>query len=131
MSGPTNQPTDWKFSFVPEFADCIARIASCWARLEYDMNVSIWSLSETRPAFGACMTSQIYTTQGRLNAILALGKLRKLDHRLMKRLNKFSEQIRIGQDVRNRTLHDVWGFMTNFPRLIWATWLLQQIKFSI
>jgi hypothetical protein len=26
----------------------------------------------------------------------------------MKRLNKFSEKIRIGQDVRNRTVHDMW-----------------------
>jgi hypothetical protein len=108
MSNSPDQPTNWKFSFIPEFADCIARIASCWARLEYDMNASIWSLAETRPAYGACITSQIYTTQGRLNAILALGKLRKLDNRLMKRLNKFSDKIRIGQDVRNRTLHDIW-----------------------
>jgi hypothetical protein len=108
MPQPPEQPAEWAFSFVPEFADCIARIASCWARLEYDMNASIWSLSETRPAFGACITSQIYTTQGRLNAILALGKFRQLDARLMKRLNKFSEKIRIGQDVRNRTVHDMW-----------------------
>ena len=98
----------WAFSFIPEFADCIARIASCWARLEYDMSAVIWDLAETRPAYGACITSQIYTTQGKLSAILALGKLRKVDGTLIGRLNKFAERVRAGQDIRNRTLHDQW-----------------------
>jgi hypothetical protein len=37
----------WKFAFIPEFADCVARVASVWreealtARLEYDVSVAI------------------------------------------------------------------------------------------
>jgi hypothetical protein len=108
MPASSDQPETWKFSFIPAFADCIARVASCWAALDYEMNRTIWALAETRPAYGACITSQIYTTQGRLNAILALEKLRRVDPRIIKRLNKFSEHIRAGQDVRNRTIHDQW-----------------------
>jgi hypothetical protein len=98
----------WKFAFIPEFADCIARIASLWARLEYDVNASIWALAELRPALGACITAQIYTLQGHLSALLALAKLREVDAILIKRINKFADDVRVGQDIRNRVIHDLW-----------------------
>jgi hypothetical protein len=56
MSDDFDEEGQWKFAFIPEFADCIARVASSWARLEYDVNVAIWKLAELRPALGACIT---------------------------------------------------------------------------
>ena len=98
----------WKFSFIPEFSDCIARIATCWARLEYDVNAAIWALAEVRPALGACMTSQIYVFNARLSALLALAKVRRVDEAIITRINKFAEKVRAGQDKRNRAVHDIW-----------------------
>ena len=98
----------WKFSFIPEFSDCIARIASCWARIEYDVSATIWALADVRPALGACITAQIYTFNGRLNALLALAKMRRVDDKIISRINRFAENSRSGQDKRNRTVHDLW-----------------------
>jgi hypothetical protein len=75
---------DWKFSFVPEYADCIARVCSVWARLEYDVTVCIWKLADMRPAIGACVTSQIFTLQNRLSALfgtLQTSKGRSLNYK--------------------------------------------------
>jgi hypothetical protein len=94
--------------FVPEFADCIARVASCWARLEYDVSVAIWTLAELRPAFGACLTAQIFTLNAKLSSLLALAKLRRVDQKLIDKINKFAARIRDGQDRRNRIVHDLW-----------------------
>lgn len=103
-----DQDGKWEFAFVPEFADCIARIASLWARLEYDIDVCIWALADIRPALGACITAQIYTTNGRISALLALADVRNLDPRIIGKVNKFASAYRDALDARNRTIHDLW-----------------------
>lgn len=99
---------NWRFAFIPAYADCIARVASVWARLEYDVSASIWALADVRPAMGACITSQIFTLRGRLDALLALAKLRRLDAAIIKKINKFADDVRGGQEIRNRIIHDQW-----------------------
>lgn len=96
------------FRFAPGFADKIADVAACWSALEYLINASIWELAEVRPALGACITSQIRTVHSRLSALLALMKLRKVESRLIKRVNKFAESVREPQELRNRIIHDQW-----------------------
>jgi hypothetical protein len=109
MSSDAEKDEQWSHPpFVPAYADCIARVASCWARLEYDISVSIWTLAELRPAFGACLTSQIFTLQSKLSSLVALAKLRRVDLKIISRLNRFSDNVRDGQDKRNRILHDLW-----------------------
>src|SRR5271168_909763 len=90
----------WKFSFIPEYADCIARVATVWARLEYDVSVSIWALADVRPAIGACLTSQIFTLRSKLDALIALAKLRKVNAAIIKKINKFADDVRGGQEIR-------------------------------
>ena len=51
---------------------------------------------------------KIYTLQGKIAALLALAKLRQLDQDIVKRINKFSEDVRGGQEIRNRIIHDQW-----------------------
>jgi hypothetical protein len=108
MSETPDQPQKWEFEFIPEFADCIARIASCWSRLEYDVNATIWSLAEMRPAIGACITAQILSLHNRLIALIALANLRRVEKDIIARLNRFSDRVREGQQIRNRILHDQW-----------------------
>jgi hypothetical protein len=111
MSTPADHMTEddkWKFAFIPEFADCVARVASVWARLEYDVSVAIWALANVQPALGACITSQMPTLQGRIATLLALGKLRLLDQDIVKRINKFVDDVPGGQEIRNRISHDQW-----------------------
>jgi len=98
----------WKFSFIPEYADCIARVANVWARLEYDVSVAIWALADVRPAIGACITSQVFTLRSKLDALLALAKLRRVDGAIIREINKFADDARGGQEIRNRIIHDQW-----------------------
>jgi len=108
MAAGYDQKGKWKFSFIPEYADCIARVATVWARLEYDVSVSIWALADVRPAMGACITSQVFTLRGKLDALLSLAKLRKIDAAIIKKINKFADDVRGGQEIRNRIIHDQW-----------------------
>jgi hypothetical protein len=115
-----DQNGEWKFEFIPEFADCIARIASGWSRLEYDLNTCIWALADTRPALGACITSQLGSLHSHLNALLSLAKLRQVPSSIIDDLNKFSQAVRDAQDKRNRAIHDIWLKTNGFPN----TWVV-------
>jgi hypothetical protein len=105
---PPREQQRREFDFLPEFAHCIAHAANSWAYLEYYINVSIWALAGVAPAPGACMTSQIYTINARLDSLVALMKLRRVDDDLIKRVNKFQGNVRGAQDLRNRIVHDLW-----------------------
>ncbi len=83
-----------EFHFPPEFADCIAKVATNWSHLEYAINATIWELADVRPALGACMTAQVGSMYGRLAPLLALMKLRQVPARLWKKVIKFAERVR-------------------------------------
>jgi hypothetical protein len=104
---PDSQKED-RVQFASEYGECIAHIANNWATLEYSINATIWILAGTAPALGACITSQIPTLFGRLNALLSIMKLRRVDQNLINKVNKFSDTIREPQELRNRAIHDVW-----------------------
>jgi hypothetical protein len=107
MPETTDQPQK-DFHWLPEYARAIADAANMWAYIEYYVNTSIWELAELPPAIGACITSQIYTLQGRLSALAALLKLRQADQKIIDSVNKFMERVRDAQDARNRIVHDMW-----------------------
>jgi hypothetical protein len=97
-----------EFHFPGDFAECIAKVAANWSALEYMINATIWELAEVRPSLGACLTAQIMTVNGRLAALLALMKLRRVDTKLLKKVNRFAERVRAPQELRNRIIHDQW-----------------------
>jgi len=97
-----------EFKFVPEYADAIASIATCWATLEYYVNHSIWIVAGLNSPTGACITSQIFNFQSRLAALLSLLKLYRAPDNIISRVNKFSDNIRGPQENRNRIVHDIW-----------------------
>jgi hypothetical protein len=102
------EPSGRDFRFMPEYADQIAHANNNWTFLEYYVNSSIWALADVKPALGACMTSQIYTMNGRLSALLSLLKVRRASQKIIDKVNKFAANVRDAQDARNRTAHDMW-----------------------
>jgi len=104
--------------FAKGYAECIAQVANAWAALEYSINECIWALADTTPALGACLTAQIVSLNGRLNALLALMKHREVDPGLISRVNKFAEKSRGPAELRNRIIHDVWMQITNDPNMM-------------
>jgi hypothetical protein len=103
------------FRFLPAYADLIAEGTNRWSYLEYYLNSSIWLLTGDAPAVGACQTSQMYTANAKLSALLSLLKLRKADQVLIDRVNKFASNFRDALEARNRIDHDVWLNDTNNP----------------
>jgi hypothetical protein len=104
---PSDQPKR-EFRWITSYAQQIADAANRWAYLEYYINKSIWALADVKPAIGACMTSQMYTLNAKLSALLSLLKLRKASEELIVRVNRFSSGVRDALDARNRLVHDIW-----------------------
>ena len=105
------------FDFPPEYAQCIAKIISYWAALEYSINMAIWHLAGVYPAVGACMTEQIFTLDGRLKSLTSLLKLRRASPDILKRVNKFAEHSHKPRDIRNGIAHDTWYQGTESKRM--------------
>jgi|HubBroStandDraft_6_1064221.scaffolds.fasta_scaffold606253_1 hypothetical protein len=103
-------PSDRPKTFLSSrtYAAAIADGANRWAYLEYYINKAIWELAGVKPALGACLTSQMYTLNAKLNALLALLKLRKADSAILTSVNKFAASVRDALEARNRIVHDVW-----------------------
>jgi hypothetical protein len=103
---PPTKPGD--LAFVPAYADQIAHGCNLWASLEYYINSSIWALADVEPSIGACMTAQMYTTNAKLSALLALLKFRRADQNIIDKVNRFAANVRDAQEARNRVAHDMW-----------------------
>jgi hypothetical protein len=94
-----------EFHFPIEFADCVAKVAANWSAM---INATIWELADVRPSLGACMTAQIGSVQARLAALIALMRLRGVNAKLLRKVNRFAERVRAPQELRNRIIHDQW-----------------------
>jgi hypothetical protein len=94
--------------FLPAYADCIAQAANHWAWVELEVHWMLWALMEVHPTVGACLTSQVYTFTAKLDALMALMKLRSVPETFIKKVTKFAERSRSALDARNRFVHDVW-----------------------
>lgn len=84
----------------------VGLVASGWAMIEFQINQCIWMLAKLNPVAGACITAQIISMAPRLDCLLALMKLRSIDHNLIGRVEKFKQNIYGTQEKRNRMVHD-------------------------
>jgi len=84
-------------------------LAHDWAALEYAISQLIWKLADVHPAYGACITSQIYAVNGRMKAIVSLMAVRGFDEMIIKKMNVLSHKISGASETRNRVLHDSIG----------------------
>ena len=61
----------------------IGAIATDWSALEFRISDLTWRLAAVYPALGACITAQIYTFNARVDALIALLRLRQADTKLI------------------------------------------------
>lgn len=101
--------TDAEFEDIdPEFYELVGRVACDWAALEMKINDCIWALSGSPYGAGACVTSQIYTIDGRIKALVALLNLNGATE-LVEKTNIYHEQVlRKASVKRHRAVHDIW-----------------------
>lgn len=84
----------------------MGHLASDWAMLEYFINECIWKLAGMAPAVGACVTSQIFTVNNRLAAVIALMYRRGFSPADIRQVNRFANEVRGLAEKRNRAIHD-------------------------
>jgi hypothetical protein len=92
----------------PVHFSAIGLVASNWATLEAVVTSAIWQIGEIPDEIGACVTSQIYTFDGRMKALLSILEIRGELDKTIKSLKKFHESTRGLGEFRNRVLHDPW-----------------------
>lgn len=112
--------------------EAVGRVASAWALFEFHVNQLIWTMSATDDERGACVTSQIYSINARMKALLSLVNLEyeampeeiqkgtdswAIDMgghtfpNLIDRLKKFaSRRVEGLSEQRNRIIHDTWMY---------------------
>lgn len=107
---------DSVFSALPdEHYAAIGRVTEHWAALELLIDASCWELALVDSLVGTCLTAQVLGHARKLDAFIALVRLRGGDEQLIKRLNKFSETARRVSERRNRVVHDPWMTFAGAP----------------
>jgi threonine dehydrogenase-like Zn-dependent dehydrogenase len=87
----------------------VGRIASEWARFEFEIDRFIWSLANDTDEKGACVTAQMMGSGPRLRAALALCELSGvISTHLMSQLRRFANDNEALVQLRNRAVHDPW-----------------------
>jgi len=89
-------------------AAAIGRVVAAWAMVERDISDTICDVAGINREIGACITAQINTVMGRLEALIALSKLLNAPAGSITKLNRFKERARVLADRRNRIAHDPW-----------------------
>jgi hypothetical protein len=104
--------SDMHYEFHPKTMDAhylsIGRLTAFWASLEHEINSAIWHLANVQKPHGACITSQIYTLAGRLQAFISLVDQRGAKQSLLTKLTQFSKDAGDLGRRRNRIIHDQW-----------------------
>ena len=101
----------------------IGRVAASWAALDAMVSSAIWQIGEIPDEIGACITSQIFTFDGKMKALISILERRQNFDKTIKELNKFHVKIRKILEFRNRVLHDAWIYdiNTNKPHRLQIT----------
>jgi hypothetical protein len=101
---------------------CIGRVAAAWSYLEAVVDTSSIGLAGLATEPGICFTSQISGIGRKLDAYIALARLRNLPQELVQKLDALAKAAQGLGERRNRIVHDVWFFdHPNDPRRLEAT----------
>jgi hypothetical protein len=94
----------------------LGKIAVVWSYFEslVDLNITILAKLESREV-GVCLTSQIAGISRKLDAYIALAKLRGAAPALSKQLEGFAKDTIGLAEQRNRYIHDVWT-LSQYPK---------------
>jgi hypothetical protein len=94
---------------APEFYQAIGRVATEWALLEFLIDEAIWRLAGLSQETGACITSHLQSANRRMQALIALVRLRGGLPSHITSLNKTSSRMDELARMRNRFIHDTWS----------------------
>jgi hypothetical protein len=102
---------------TPEIYQAIGRVAEAWAHLEQATDWAIWETALLNNDAGACITSHLQSLNRRLQALMALIRLRLQDDNsvILTRLNKFIGLTDGLAKERNRAVHDPWISVDDVP----------------
>ena len=101
----------------------LGMVTANWAALESIVSSAIWQIGEIPDQIGICLTSQIYTLDGKIKALVTLLSVRGNFGRTSAKLNNFHETLRGVSNERNRSIHDPWvgDELTGTPHRLQAT----------
>lgn len=107
---PDEGPDEMLLDLLPyEYAQAIGYVVAAWAKVEHDIDEMIWSSAGIEDHdIGACLTSQYSSVHARINALLALARLKGEPEAEITKLHKFSKRIADLSERRNRLVHDSW-----------------------
>jgi hypothetical protein len=83
----------------------VGKIITNWAMLEARLASAIWRIAEIPDDFGASITSQIYTLDGKVKALQAILRARGYE-REAANLGTVIDDIKGLATIRNRLVHD-------------------------
>jgi hypothetical protein len=86
----------------------VGRVASEWAHLEHNLDLSIWAMLDASPDQAACITSQMMGVGPRCNAIQLLGALRSVPDECLKSFRQLKNDSYSVADWHARWIHDPW-----------------------
>jgi hypothetical protein len=89
-----------------EYLAAMGRVAAAWAILDFELDMTICDFAQTPQFLGICVTSQIFSTPSRLNALGALLRAHGLPQGRIKWLDKFQQKTHGLARKRNRAVHD-------------------------
>jgi hypothetical protein len=109
MAEPKAGDTFFPLGWNDPLHGSIGRVANAWALFEFHVSQLIWIFSGADDEHGACITAQIYTIQGKINALLALARLEGVPEETIKEFGKaLNKDIEALSRARNRIVHDPW-----------------------
>ncbi|MEG3145874.1 hypothetical protein U1839_14530 [Sphingomonas sp. RT2P30] len=83
----------------------VGKVITNWSMLEARLASAIWRIGEIPDDFGASITSQIYTLDGKVKALQAILRVRGYDKEAEK-LGEVIADTKGLSDIRNRLVHD-------------------------
>jgi hypothetical protein len=104
----TGHATEGTPGLPDEHFAAIGRVAEAWASLELLIDAACWKLAGLEGDVGVCLTSQVSGHARKLDAYVALMRLRGADDAAIKQMNKLAEKARGIAEQRNRVVHDPW-----------------------
>jgi hypothetical protein len=108
MSDPTFLEEAENGMLSHDHYSAIGLIAARWAYYEAVIDTWLLHYAEIEADVGICFTSQMMGSRPKIEAFIALSKLRGAPDKWNKRLEELAKETQSLSEQRNRAVHDVW-----------------------
>jgi hypothetical protein len=101
-------------SLIPdEYLAAMGQVCAAWAMLDFRLDMAICQLAQSPQFLGVCVTSQIFSTPNKLNALGGLMRAHGISEKRISWLNTFQQKTHELGRKRNRAVHDAIMFGLN------------------